>query len=328
MEAIQLEDGKHRTIDYMRISVTDRCNLSCAYCMPGKNHKFLPKEELLSLKELYRICKLVSEIGIHKLKITGGEPLLREGIEDFITQIKKLPGIECVTLTTNGTMLRKKLPVLKKAGIDGINISLDSMNPVVYKKVTGFNRLEEVLEAVQSCIALEIPTKLNCVVLKEVNESEIREFVKMAKQYPVIVRFIEMMPLGEGSRFESVSGVLLRKQLEQEFGVLYSAWDVAGNGPAVYYHGEDFKGRIGFINAVSQCFCAYCNRIRMSADGYIQLCLSHPDGWNMKHAIRSGMTDDEIKQKFITLLKNKPAGHDFNLDIKERKPHDMWQIGG
>lgn len=323
-----LKDGNERVIDYLRLSVTDRCNLNCMYCMPEKNRSFLPKEDILSWEEMYTVCKIMSEIGIRKIKITGGEPLVREGVVQFISDIKKHLHIECVTLTTNGVLLNKYLPQLKMAGIDGINISMDSMNCQIYEKITGQDKVNYVLDAVKCSMENSIPTKINCVVLKDINEQELLEFAKLTKKYPLIVRFIEMMPLGEGNQFPSVSGVDLRKRLEQAVGTLFPVKDIKGNGPAVYYRGEGFQGSIGFINAVSQCFCSRCNRIRMSADGQLKLCLSHSDSWDMRKALRTNESCEKIKEELKQVLKKKPNGHDFQLHTKEHKRQDMWKIGG
>lgn len=323
-----LKDGNERVIDYLRLSVTDRCNLNCMYCMPEKNRSFLPKADILSWEEMYTVCKIMSEIGIKKIKITGGEPLVREGVVQFISDIKKHLHIECVTLTTNGVLLNKYLPQLKMTGIDGINISMDSMNCKIYEKITGQDKVNYVLDAVKCSMENSIPTKINCVVLKDINEQELLEFAKLTKKYPLIVRFIEMMPLGEGNQFPSVSGVDLKKRLEQAVGTLFPVKDIKGNGPAVYYRGEGFKGSIGFINAVSQCFCSRCNRIRMSADGQLKLCLSHSDSWDMRKALRTNESHEKIKEELKQVLEEKPNGHDFQLNTKEHKLQGMWKIGG
>lgn len=323
-----LTDGNDRVIDYMRLSVTDRCNLNCMYCMPEKNRSFLPNEEVLSWEEMYTICKIMSEIGIRKIKITGGEPLARKGVIEFINHIKRLPKIECVTLTTNGILLRDNLPKLKMAGIDGINVSMDSMDSKVYKKITGYDKVKKVLDSIKLSIEYSIPTKINCVVLKGINDEEIIEFAKLTKDYPIVVRFIEMMPLGEGNKFQSVSGLTVKKHIEGTMGNLYPVKDIYGNGPAIYYRGKGYTGSIGFINAVSQCFCSCCNRIRMSADGQLKLCLSHLDSWDMKKALREKQREEEIKTVLRQKLKQKPKSHDFQLHTKEHEVQSMWKIGG
>lgn len=324
----RLTDGNNRVIDYMRLSVTDRCNLNCIYCMPKKDRSLLPNKEILSWEEMYKVCKIMSEIGIKKIKITGGEPLAREGVIDFIRDIKTLPNIECVTLTTNGILLKNHLYQLKIAGIDGINVSMDSMDCKSYKTITGYDSVKEVLNAIKLSVEYSIPTKINCVVLKGINDKEIMEFVKLTKEYPIVVRFIEMMPLGEGNHFQPISGLTLKKDIEMTIGNLNPVNDIQGNGPAIYYRGEGFLGSIGFINAVSQCFCSRCNRIRMSADGQLKLCLSHSDSWDMKKALREQKKEEEIKSILRQKLKSKPISHDFQIHTKEHEVQSMWKIGG
>ncbi|MDP4110223.1 MAG: GTP 3',8-cyclase MoaA [Bacillota bacterium] len=321
-----LTDSRNRVIEYLRLSVTDRCNLHCAYCMPGKCD-YERQNELLSWGEMEYICRMLSEEGLKKIKITGGEPLLREGVSEFIGVLKKIPRISSVTLTTNGQLLSDYLPKLKEAGVDGVNVSVDSLKPEVYKTITGSEGLNRVLEAVYACSDAGIRTKINCVTMEGVNRSEAADFALIAKDRSIDVRFIEMMPMGAGCLFKPVTGGQILEDLRKRFD-LRPTGETRGNGPAVYYSAEGFQGRIGFINAVSCGFCESCNRMRITAGGKLQLCLAHSCGIDIKELLRSGLSREEIVLKIREAVFKKPAGHDFSAAKHESSDSMMWRIGG
>lgn len=320
-------DGFNRHIDYIRLSVTDRCNLRCRYCMPSDGISCLPMREILSYEEIEGLCHIFADLGIRKVKITGGEPFVRKNICYLIRQIKQVPGIDSVTLTTNGILALHHLENLKDIGIDGINFSLDTLKPDVFHKIAGRDGLDTVLTALQHAIDLGIPNiKINCVPMHGLNESEIPAIAAIAREAPIHVRFIEMMPIGLGKNFQMVSEKEIYSQLHQTYDCLQPVEGICGNGPAHYYHIPGFIGHIGFISAMSHMFCDQCNRIRLTADGQLKTCLFYDNGINLKHLIRSGCSDEEIMQQINLALQNKPQHHEMSSFHPEHR--GMSQIGG
>ena len=272
-------DQYGRTIEYLRISVTDRCNLRCVYCMPEEGIEQLPHEQILTFDEIERVCRISTELGISKIKLTGGEPLVRKGLPDLLGKIKRISGIEQVTLTTNGILLKNQLDELMRQGLDAVNISIDTLDETCYHTVTRCGELNQALEGLQA--ALEYPNlrvKLNCVPM---NQSE-EEYIQMAE-------------------YVSFSG---------------------------------FQGRIGFISAVSHKFCDSCNRIRLTAEGYLKLCLQYESGIDLRKLLRSGATDEELKEAMRQAIWKKPACHNFSderrdEEVGQKKEHRaMYGIGG
>ena len=322
-------DNFNRKIDYVRISVTDRCDLRCLYCMPQKGVIALPHSDILTYEEILRIAECFSELGLSKIKITGGEPLIRADVTDFIKKLKNVSGIEKVTLTTNGTQLSNKLDELIDAKIDGINLSLDTLDPMLYKQITGNDLLQNVLEGLYRALeSPEIKLKINCVPMGY-PEQNLVELAEIAKNNPVHVRFIEMMPIGLGVNFTFTSETEIIKQLEQVYGPLVPYNEKLGNGPCHYYSIEGFQGKIGFISAISHKFCDYCNRIRLTADGHLKTCLQYNTGFDLKKLIRSGGSDMELKEAITNTIKSKPAEHSFTeVRVPRRETKSMFQIGG
>ena len=318
-----LTDGLGRRIDYVRISVTDRCNLRCVYCMPKEGHSWLQEEELLTWEELLNFCQGAALAGICKFKVTGGEPLLRPGILEFLRKLKSLPGVEKVTLTTNGVLLEDMAEQLADLGLDGVNISLDAMDKEQYKKIAGRDMLEKVLHGIEKCCRAGIPTKINCVPMKEVDQTSWIQLARLAKEHPIDVRFIEMMPIGEGKHHAGVKTEEVRTQLEQEFGPFVACTEKKGNGPATYVTRLDFRGSIGFISAMSHGFCGACNRVRLTADGKLKLCLHHTIGVEVRELLRRGGKPEEICTLLKEAVLQKPK--DGTTTEEQRQ---MWQIGG
>lgn len=324
-------DSCGREIDYMRISVTDRCNLRCRFCIPEGEFKFLNNEDILNFEELKKIINAVVPLGIKHFRITGGEPLVRPGITKFISEIKKINGVKTVTMTTNGVLLGEKALELAKAQIDGINVSLTSLDSLEYEFVTGKNKINQVLEGISKSIEYGIHTKINCVPLININEDNIVKLAAIAKKEKIDVRFIEMMPIGKGASFGSISNEIIRSRLEEKYGAAISSINIKGKGPAVYYKFPDFIGNIGFISAKSHEFCNKCNRIRLTADGYLKLCLNYNDGISLKEAVREEISREELSEKIKKAIFKKPEHHNFNKKNNSgygKNTRFMAQIGG
>ena len=297
-------DQYGRTIEYLRISVTDRCNLRCVYCMPEEGIEQLPHEQILTFDEIERVCRISTELGISKIKLTGGEPLVRKGLPDLLGKIKRIPGIEQVTLTTNGILLKNQLDELMRQGLDAVNISIDTLDETCYHTVTRCGELNQALEGLQA--ALEYPNlrvKLNCVPMNQ-SEEEYIQMAEYAKEHPVEVRFIEMMPIGMGKACQGKSRDELLELLEKAFGNAEPYEKHLGNGPAEYVSFSGFQGRIGFISAVSHKFCDSCNRIRLTAEGYLKLCLQYESGIDLRKLLRSSATDEEVKEAMRQAIAN------------------------
>lgn len=311
-----MKDGCQRTIDYMRISVTDRCNLRCLYCMPCDGVPSLAHEDVLTYEEIIRICRVSAGLGIKKIKLTGGEPLVRKNLSKLVEALKAVEGICKVTLTTNGTLLKRQLPGLLAAGLDAVNISIDTLDEERYHRITRQGSLNDAMDGLFAAIdAAAIPVKVNCVPYFSDREN-ITAMAGLAKKYPVHVRFIEMMPIGLGSQCELCSEDQIRKMLIQAYGPLRPCHDVLGNGPCHYYNVEGFLGKIGFISAVSHKFCDQCNRVRLTADGYLKTCLQYDAGVSLKQILRSGGDDSALQSAMEAAILNKPESHHFGENAK------------
>lgn len=265
-----------RTIDYLRISVTDRCNLRCIYCMPEDGVKLVDRSLILREEEIIRICRVMAELGITRIKLTGGEPLIHVRMPELTAQIKRLPGIQKVTLTTNGILLKEQMKDLAEAGLDAVNISLDTLDRECFRKIARRDLLDKSLEGIQEALRYpQITVKINCVPLG-IEGQDICQIAELARKYPVHVRFIEMMPIGCGTEFKGMSEEELIALLEKNFGPLsiYQGKPL-GNGPSRYYEAEGFVGKLGFISAVSHKFCGQCNRIRLTSQGFLKTCLQY-----------------------------------------------------
>ena len=320
-----------RNIDYLRISVTDRCNLRCIYCMPEEGIRLTGRENILQEPEIIRICRVMAELGIKKIKITGGEPLVRPRIPVLIRQIKAIPGIEKVTLTTNGILLKKQMRELAEAGLDSLNISLDTIDRDGFIKITRRDFLDDTLAGIEEAMKYpDVQLKINCVPLG-IEEQNLCEIAEFAHKYPVHVRFIEMMPIGYGSSFTGMSQEKIVSLLEEKFGTLIPyEGEPLGNGPCKYYTVDGFQGKIGFISAISHKFCSKCNRIRLTSQGYLKTCLQYTAGRDLRVVLRNDGTDEELKEIIKAALSEKPDGHHFREKVKEDDTESlcMSQIGG
>ena len=330
-----MRDQFGRNIDYMRVSVTDRCNLRCIYCMPEEGIPCVSHSDILTFDEIRRICGIGAELGISRIKLTGGEPLVRRGLPGLLGMLKKIPGIEQVTLTTNGILLKDNINEL----VDAVNISIDTLDPEYYHKITRRGGIEEVLSGLDAALSYPaLKVKVNCVPLKGMPEETYVQLASLAKDRDVDVRFIEMMPIGLGKEYCGVSGQEIYNILKERFGEAERCNGKFGNGPAVYVQFSGFQGKIGFIDAVTHKFCSTCNRVRLTSEGRLKLCLQYETGIDMRKLLRSGADDEVIRQEMRRVIYEKPACHHFadgrpdtpaSLSGDEKlETRDMSQIGG
>ena len=322
-------DGHGRTIDYLRISIIDRCNLRCVYCMPEEGVDAVAHDKILSYEEIIRLVKVFAGLGIRKIKLTGGEPLVRRNVAHLVRELKKISGIEQVTLTTNGILLAEMMEELAEAGIDGINLSLDTLNPQVFEKIARRNYFEKVMEGFQAALNYpQIPLKINCVPMG-MEGQDLAEMAGLARKYPVHVRFIEMMPIGLGKQFAFCSEAQILEGLEKRYGKAEPFSKNLGNGPGHYYSFEGFQGKVGFISAMSHKFCESCNRVRLTSQGYLKTCLQYDIGIDLKKLLREGAEEAELQKAIEKALKSKPLSHQFDSKVEEHvEEHMMAQIGG
>lgn len=321
-----MRDRYGREIDYLRISVTDRCNLRCVYCMPEEGVTLLPHQEILSFEEMLSVCRAAVKLGIRHIKVTGGEPLVRKGVVEFVGNLKQMEGIETVTLTTNGVFLPDYMEALSRAGIDGINISLDTLNGEKFRKITRNGDLEQVLAGIRSAVSTgDIRVKVNCVLDGEDWEKDALSVAELAKKYPIHVRFIELMPLMKQTEPRGKE-CRVRNILENTYGRMEPCAEKMGYGPSVYYEIEGFYGKIGFISAVSHKFCSQCNRIRLTCDGILRTCLQSDRGTDLKTPLREGVTEEELARLIEAALTEKPREHHF--DSSGIQAESMSKIGG
>lgn len=322
-------DGYGRKIDYIRISLTDRCNLRCIYCMPESGVETVSHQEILSFDEICRLAEIFASLGMKKIKLTGGEPLVRREIAQLAARMKKIPGIEQVTLTTNGVQLAAQMEMLAEAGIDGINLSLDTVDPQVFAQITRRDSFEEVKKGFRKALEYpQIPLKINCVLM-DLPGQDVVKLAALAKKYPVHVRFIEVMPIGLGKQFAGCVEETLLAQLQETYGMYQAFEGKLGNGPGHYYTFPDFIGKIGFISAISHKFCGDCNRVRLTAQGYLKTCLQYDVGADLRSLLRGGASDEKIRQAVENAIRCKPMGHKFTEQACEhREKHMMSQIGG
>ncbi|MCL5073355.1 MAG: radical SAM protein [Actinobacteria bacterium] len=357
-----LIDSFNRKIDYLRLSVTDRCNLRCTYCMPADGITLIDRKEILTFKEILKAVGILSEMGIRKIRITGGEPLVRIGVIDLIKQIKKIEKITDISITTNGILLNEYLDELHKIPVSGINISLDTLDRQKYKEITRGGEITQVLSAISNSINIGIKSvKINVVITNLLNEEDIRGFVAMTLNRPVHVRFIEMMqPAGDEGGIETIECSSIGRinnlksynfrtdSQKQEFSAVNTIFSVMkkigeyhavnkkiGNGPALYYKFKNARGSIGFIINDKQ-YCSYCNRIRLTPYGTIKLCLFSDKEYDIKKKIRDNYPVADIKAEITEFVKAKPENREESCmyDNKDKVPTNiklkdfMSRIGG
>ncbi|GAB6183325.1 GTP 3',8-cyclase MoaA [Thermodesulfovibrio hydrogeniphilus] len=322
-----MKDSYKRAINYLRISVIDRCNLRCIYCMPEEGiQNLLPHNEILSYEEILRIVRIAVDLEISKIRITGGEPLLRKDIVDFIARLSKIEGIKDIGMTTNAILLKKFARQLHEAGLKRVNISLDSLDEEKFKRITRIGNIKDVLEGIEEAqkVGLE-PIKINVVVMKGINDDELERFVNWSMEVPYQIRFIEFMPVGPNSWKKElfISTEEMRKIIENKFGKLVPVM-IKKSGPAEYFTLEGNKALIGFISPLSNHICSRCNRLRLTAEGKLRPCLFSDREVNLKSLLRSGASDDEIREIIIQTILSKPQGISENT----KPQRAMSTIGG
>lgn len=321
-------DRYGRVINYLRISVTDRCNLRCCYCMP-KGVQDVGMKNILTFEEIWEIVRTGVSLGITHIRITGGEPLVRKGCVDLIRGIREIPGVETITMTTNGVLLGNYGKQLKEAGVDGVNISLDTLDPEEFYKITGKRELQEVLAGIRAVKTAGLPVKLNAVNRKELDPIPL---VRYAQEENLPLRFIEMMPVGYGKKYVGRSNEELRETLEAVCGkaeCMTNREELSrmGSGPAVYYQFSDLKVPVGFISAIHGKFCDTCNRVRLTAEGYLKLCLCYDEGEDLRRVLREGEKEN-LRTIMEQTIFRKPAAHCFEHPAEMTETHEMVKIGG
>ena len=320
-------DSTRREIHYLRLSVTDLCNLRCRYCMPDGVEK-LEREAVLTYEEFLRLAALFAQCGIDTVRMTGGEPLVRKNVAQLVAGLKAIPGIRKVTMTTNGILLAQQLPALLAAGLDSVNISLDTLRPEVFRQITARDEFAAVQAGLQAALESGIPVKLNCVPQAGVNEGELEDLAALAENRPLQVRFIEMMPIGYGAAMPCISGPELRQRFARRWPELQPLIEAAfGDGPAVYYTVPGWQGSIGFIAAVHGKFCASCNRVRLTSQGFLRPCLASEAGCDLRALLRSGADDTQLLAAIRETIWAKPREHHFE-DSSMPATRGMYRIGG
>jgi cyclic pyranopterin phosphate synthase len=329
-----LIDSFDRTLDYLRVSITDRCNLRCCYCMPLQGVEWKPHETMLTFEEILRLSRIMAALGICKIRITGGEPLVRRGTASFLKNLKTTPGIERVTLTTNGFLLETYLDEAETIGVlpDGVNISLDALDPQRYRRITRQDAEPiKILPLMDRLLKMNILVKINCVPVRSFNDEEILPIAALARERNIVVRFIELMPLGSAAALKPVSGGDVAALIEKTYGILVPFADVQGGGPAVYYSLPGFSGKIGFINAISHGFCGTCNRLRLTSEGFLKLCLSTNMGLDLREPLRAGASDEELARAIKEAAVKKPRFHTLSGiygAVTGKHTEGMSEIGG
>ncbi|MCU6710407.1 GTP 3',8-cyclase MoaA [Paenibacillus sp. J5C_2022] len=331
----ELTDRFGRAHHYLRISVTDRCNLRCLYCMPEEGASFTESDKLLSYDDIEKVVRAGASLGIRKLRITGGEPLVRPRLAELIQRLSRIPGITDIAMTTNGIFLAKEAHALKAAGLNRVNISLDTLDPARFRLIARSGGIQRVLEGIESaCDAGFHPVKLNCVLLKGLNEDEIAAFLELAYEKPLHVRFIEYMPIGHADDGWKKHYLPLQKVMDiaRQQGYRLTREDgVTGSGPSENWQMEGAQGSFGLIHPVSDQFCRSCNRLRLTADGHLKPCLYWVDELNVKQALGS---EEDMKQLFYRAMAIKPENHEMAMKLAgEGQSHTptsrrMSQIGG
>ena len=327
----KLIDGMGRTIVNLRISVTDRCNFRCTYCMPADNVEFMDRSNLLSFEEIQRVAQIVSRMGINRLRLTGGEPLMRKNLPVLIKMLNEVDGIDDIAMTTNAYFLKDQAQSLKDAGLKRLNVSLDALDPEKFRDVNRRDCLQSVLDGLDTARKVGFKSiKINAVAVRNFSETEIMSLIEMGRSDGFEIRFIEFMPLDSDKVWER-DKVLFGHEIVNMIKENYDLVPIDNSleiGPASEYNFADGKGKIGIITAVSNPFCDHCNRIRMTADGKLRTCLFSTKETNLKELIRSGATDETIIETLNQAVLVKEPGHKINLDDFERPTRAMHAIGG
>ena len=333
-----MEDRFGHRISYLRVSITDRCNERCTYCMPQELQEWLPRGEILTFEETLRLIRLAAELGVSKIRITGGEPLTRRGVLDLIHQLPKIPGLNDIGLSTNGTLLARPVEpnltmaaALRAAGVRSVNISLDTLDRDVYSQITGRDLHAQVLDGIEAVIAAGFEQiKLNAVLMRGRNEDQLIPLIEFAGARNLILRFIEMMPVSTSEVLDEGNFVSIfeaRRAIEARFGDLIPEPQFHTNGPATYYQIPGRQQRVGFIGAMTNLhFCESCNKLRLTCDGKLRPCLGSYLEFDIMKPLRAGASDEELKKFFLDVVDRKPEQHDFRNNYQPNRK--MIAIGG
>lgn len=352
-----MTDPFNRRIDYLRVSITDRCNFRCVYCMPEQGFPATPKQEHLTIDEIARLVRIGADLGITKVRLTGGEPLLRKELPSLVEQISAHPGIEDISCTTNGHLLEELAFPLATAGLDRVNVSLDTLDPVRFVDIARRGSLAKVLAGIDAAFAAGLsPVKLNCVLMKGINEDEVADFARMTLDRDLHVRFIELMPMrwnldeGPDTSLGCISGQLqlrhvagdmlsdaqmrrmflsaaeARAKIESELGELVPA-EVKTNGPARSFRTPGAQGSVGFISQITNDFCSRCNRLRLTHDGFLRPCLMSDGELDLRTPMREGVSDADLAELFLHVVRHKPERH-YLAEGQRVVGRGMSQIGG
>ena len=331
-ETRRLIDRFGRVHNNLRISVTDRCNIRCFYCMPADNVEFMPRAELLSFEEIERLVRVGTQVGIDRVRLTGGEPLVRRDLHLLVSTLAAISGIRDIGLTTNAVLLSEQAQQLKDAGLKRLNISLDALDPEVFKRVTRRDSYDKVIEGIAAARAAGFsPIKLNAVSVKGMTEDQIIPFAQLARETDTEVRFIEFMPLDADSQWQRdkvLFAAEIMARIQAEFGLLQPVASSNPNAPANDFTFADGKGRIGLIASVSQPFCSTCNRFRVTADGKLRNCLFSHEETDVRELLRGAVSDEEIATAMISCVDAKGPGHQINSADFIQPNRPMYSIGG
>ena len=333
-----MDDQHGHHISYLRVSITDRCNERCAYCMPGELHEWLPREGILTFEETERLIGIAGSLGVSKIRITGGEPLTRRGVLGFLARVPGIPGLDDVGLSTNGTLLARReadgrttAEWIRAAGVRSVNISLDTLDPAFYAQITGRDFHTAVLEGIEAALAAGFSSiKLNAVLMRGRNEDQLVPLIEFAQERNLLLRFIELMPVSTNDvlteeNFLSIGHA--RRRVEETFGHLIPEPGFRTNGPATYYQIPRRQQRIGFIGAMTNLhFCETCNKLRLTCDGKLRPCLGSALEFDIMQPMREGASDEELRRFFLNVVERKPAQHDFRENYQPGRK--MIAIGG
>ncbi|MGB5984195.1 MAG: GTP 3',8-cyclase MoaA [Desulfobacterales bacterium] len=326
----RLIDSYNRHLNYLRISITDWCNLRCKYCQPPEQIPKLGHEEILRYEEILGICRIAVAMGINKIRVTGGEPLIRKGVTQFLKTLAALPGLQDLSLTTNGVLLAENLPALKDAGVRRINVSLDTLDRVRFKEITGRDHFQRVWDGILSAHRMGFqPIKINAVALRGINDDELTELARLSFAYPFHIRFIEHMPMGSAEL--GATRPLLTPEIKtrlESVGNLIPISRSRQDGPAQRYRFEGAQGEVGFISAMSRHFCNTCNRLRLTAAGCLRPCLLSDYEVDIKHALRQGVPEEALVEIFLEAIRHKPSDHHLATRHPQTVQGQMSKIGG
>jgi len=326
-----LIDEYNRHLNYLRISITDRCNLRCLYCMPHDDLAKLRHEDILTYEEILRLATIAVSLGVNKIRLTGGEPLIRKGLFQLLPTLVSLPGLKDISLTTNGIYLKENLEKIKSAGIKRINISLDTLRRERYRKITGYNGFEKVWDGIQSAEKLGFnPIKINVVVMQGINDDEIVDFARLSLDHPYHIRFIEYMPsgfAGQGPQLHHVPNSAVKEQIIS-LGNLVQVLNTEIDGPTDRFRLEGAPGEIGFISPLTHHFCQLCNRLRLTASGHLRPCLLSDQEIDLKTPMRAGASDNDLARIFLKAAENKPGAHRLFSEHCGSLSGQMSAIGG